>query len=193
MTTKILVLGHRGMLGNAVYRYFSSLSDYEVLTMVARFEEEGFEGEIKDKSPDYIINCIGIIPQKNPDVSLYKKTNVELPAVLEGLGIPTVLPSTDCEFSGTISSTKKYTKKDTRDAQDDYGKSKAEISRLVETLFKNTKIIRTSIIGHEERTHLSLLDWFLNSEGSVNGFTNHYWNGITTLEWAKLCKNLIEK
>ena len=74
MTTKILVLGHRGMLGNAVYKYFSSLSDYEVLTMVARFGEEGFEKKIKDSSPDYIINCIGIIPQKNPDTSLYKKT-----------------------------------------------------------------------------------------------------------------------
>ena len=117
---------------------------------------------------------------------------MELPALLERLGIPTVLPSTDCEFSGQISNPKKYTKKDTRDAQDEYGKSKAEISRLVETSFKNTKIIRTSIIGHEERTHLSLLDWFLNSEGTVNGYTNHYWNGITTLEWAKLCKNLIE-
>lgn len=192
MTTKILVLGHRGMLGNAVCRYFSSLSDYEVLTMVARFGEEGFESEIKDKSPDYIINCIGIIPQKKPDPVLYEKINIGLPVLLEGLGIRTIHPSTDCEFSGKIGPSVFYTKNDVRDADDAYGKSKAIISEKIETDFKNTKIIRTSVIGHEEQTRLSLLDWFLSSEGSINGYTNHYWNGITTLEWAKLCKNLIE-
>ena len=60
-------------------------------------------------------------------------------------------PSTDCEFSGNIPATRKYTKKDVRDAIDDYGKSKAEISKRIENGFKNTKIIRTSIVGHEEQ------------------------------------------
>lgn len=192
MATKILVLGHRGMLGNAVFKYFSSLLGYETLTLEARFGDDNFIEEIREVSPHYIINCIGIIPQRKPDDALYEKTNIELPVILEKLNIPVVLPSTDCEFSGHIGVDEKYTKDDIRDAEDAYGKSKAIISEKVETSFKNTKIIRTSIIGHEERTHLSLLDWFLNSEYKVNGYTNHYWNGITTLEWAKQCKNLIE-
>jgi dTDP-4-dehydrorhamnose reductase len=40
-------------------------------------------------------------------------------------------------------------------------------------------------------SHVSILDWFLNSNISVNGYTNVYWNGITTLQWSKLCENLI--
>ncbi len=192
MPKKILILGHRGMLGNAVYRYFSTLTNYDIHTLETRFGEPTFTDEIKKIFPDYIVNCIGIIPQKNPAAELYTKINIELPVALEELGIPVVHPSTDCEFSGNIGNASLYSKKDIRDAKDDYGKSKAVISEKIEKEFKNTKIIRTSIIGHEEKTHLSLLDWFLNSEGEVNGYTNHYWNGITTLEWAKQCQNLIE-
>ncbi|MFA6608778.1 MAG: sugar nucleotide-binding protein [Candidatus Paceibacterota bacterium] len=190
---KILILGHKGMLGNAVHKYFSkSPQSYEIITLNSRFGDDLFIEEIKNKAPDYIINCIGIIPQKNRDPKLYEKINIELPIILEGLNIKTIHPSTDCEFSGNIDNTKKYSKSDIRDATDDYGKSKAVISEKIENSFKNTKIVRTSIIGHEENSHLSLLDWFLNSSNEVNGYTNHYWNGITTLEWAKLCEQLID-
>lgn len=193
MTIKVLVLGHKGMLGNAVFKYFSSLPNYETITLDARFGDTHFENEVRSKSPDFIINCIGIIPQKKPDFALYESINIGLPLVLEGLNIPTIHPSTDCEFAGAINRERMYSKKDVRDAEDEYGRSKAIISEKIEKEFRNTKIIRTSIIGHEEKTHHSLLDWFLNSEGSVNGYTNHYWNGITTLEWAKQCRDLIEK
>ena len=96
--------------------------------------------------------------------------------------------------SGGISTVyrNKYKKNDLCDAGDDYGKSKAKISKLIINKFKNTKIIRTSIIGHEtSEKKYSLLDWFLSSDDFVYGFQNHYWNGITTLEWAKLSEKII--
>ena len=37
----------------------------------------------------------------------------------------------------------------------------------------------------------SLLEWFLNSKTDVRGYTKAMWSGITTLEWAKQCLNLI--
>jgi dTDP-4-dehydrorhamnose reductase len=52
-------------------------------------------------------------------------------------------------------------------------------------------MIRVSIIGHELSSNYSLLDWFLNSDGTVNGYDDHYWNGVTTLAWAKICSSIM--
>lgn len=181
------------MLGNAVYTYLATKEEsYELETTNERWGDNAFETALINSDADVVINCIGVIPQKKPSVAEYKTGNIDLPIFLETLGKKVIHPSTDCEFSGSIPPTQKYAKTDVRDAADDYGKSKADISRLVETSFKNTKIIRTSIIGHETNSHLALLDWFLHSADKVNGYTNHYWNGITTLQWAKLCANIID-
>lgn len=189
---KILVLGHKGMLGRAVYKFFKEHTDNEVFTISARWGESSFVEEIKNLETDFIINCIGKIPQKKPLAEEYTFLNVELPRFLETLGTKIIHPSTDCEFRGDILPNEAYTKNSLRDADDVYGISKASISAEIEKDFKNTKIIRVSIIGHEESTNLALLDWFLSQTGSVRGYTNHYWNGITTLEWAKQCQKFME-
>lgn len=190
---KVLILGHKGMLGNAVYSYLDTKKeDFVLLTTDKRWGTDEFKKTLESTDADVIINCIGLIPQKKPTEADYKKINIDLPIFLESLGKKIIHPSTDCEFSGLISNDKKYSKTDARDATDVYGKSKADISALIENTFITTKIIRTSIIGHESATHLSLLDWFLNSEGEVNGFTDRYWNGITTLQWAKQCEKVIK-
>jgi len=189
---RILVLGHKGMLGNAVYRYIDEHTDHSALFINKRYPDTDFTDAISSTNPDVIINCIGAIPQKKPSVSAYQLFNIELPIFLEKLGILIIHPSTDCEFEGTTSINHLYSKADTRDATDIYGESKAIISSRIEKEFKDTKIIRTSIIGHELSSNLSLLDWFLSQEGTVRGYSNHYWNGITTLEWAKQSLSLLE-
>jgi dTDP-4-dehydrorhamnose reductase len=35
--------------------------------------------------------------------------------------------------------------------------------------------------------------WFLSQKGPVKGFTNHLWNGITTLEWAKIADQILSE
>jgi len=189
---KILVLGHKGMLGRAASKYFTENTEYEILTIDSRFGDSDFESEIKNINVDFIINGIGKIPQKHPSDEDYTKVNTELPRFLDTLDIPTILPTTDCEFKGDIPAGESYTKSSIRDADDVYGMSKAIISKEIEENSKNTKIVRTSIIGHEGSTSLALLDWFLVQTGSIKGYTNHYWNGITTLEWVKQCRNIIE-
>ncbi len=189
---KILVLGHKGMLGRAVYKFLKENTNHEVVTIFSRWGESSFNEEVKNLKVDFIVNGIGKIPQKKPSDAEYNFLNVELPRFLETLGTKVIHPSTDCEFKGNISKGESYTKTSPRDADDIYGISKASISEEIENNFKNTKIIRVSIIGHEENTDLALLDWFLSQTGSVKGFTNHYWNGITTLEWAKQCQKIIE-
>lgn len=45
-----------------------------------------------------------------------------------------------------------------------------------------------SIVGPDKNTTAKgLLGWFLSNPtgSSLSGYTNHLWNGITTLEWCK--------
>lgn len=190
---RVLVLGHRGMLGDAVYRHLSQTGRHEVKTISGRWPDAGFRSQISNTYADVIINCIGKIPQRNSNNESYSEVNIDLPFFLDSLGVRTIHPSTDCEFSGALPVGSRYTKQSRRDAIDAYGKSKAEVSEKIETVFSNTKIVRTSIIGHERVSAVSLLEWFLASEGTVRGFTNHYWNGITTLQWAQLAEHLIDQ
>lgn len=58
---------------------------------------------------------------------------------------------------------------------------------------KDATIIRTSIIGEEVNQHRSLLEWVKSNRGKeVSGFTSHTWNGITCLQFAKICKYIID-
>ena len=113
---------------------------------------------------DYIINCIGSIPQRTKDFS----TNTDLPIFLDQNFQGRIIhPGTDCEMD-----------------DDDYGTSKRKASDWIKKHGKRTKILKTSIIGPELNSSVSLLEWFLNSEGKVGGYTKAMWSGITTLEWA---------
>lgn len=167
---KILILGHNGLLGNMVYSYFN-LNDYEVITTDLRWPSDEFKKFILSQDADYIINCIGIIPQRKPKEELYDIINYELPIWLDSIGIRVIHPDTD-EPSDTA-----------------YGLSK---EKARDNLKHNTKIIKTSIMGTEKGTKFSLLEWFLNNNESVNGYINQYWNGNTTLEWSKWCEKIIK-
>ena len=164
---RILVLGHNGLLGNMVLKYLLLNLD-NIITTNFRWETEDFKNFIITSNSDFIINCIGAIPQKNRND--YEKVNYKLPLWLDSLNIKIIHPDTD-EPNDTP-----------------YGLSK-EKSR--QNCNKNTKIIKTSIIGFEKNTTFSFLEWFLNEKDSVNGFINHFWNGNTTLEWAKFANKMI--
>ena len=80
---KILVLGHKGMLGHMVHKYLSTKNDCELLTTDLRWPSEDFENLIIDfwygQQGDYIINCIGAIHQRTSDFDV----NTELPIWLD--------------------------------------------------------------------------------------------------------------
>lgn len=166
----IIVLGHKGMLGHMVVKYLSNLN-FNIKTISYKFPSKEFEEEIRNFNGDYIINCIGAIPQKTKNFSI----NLELPIWLS-LNSPSkvIHPGTDCEIDN-----------------DDYGISKKNARDYIINNSTNTKIIKASIIGPELSSKNSLLEWFLNSENEVEGYTNAMWSGVTTLEWAKQCVNII--
>ncbi len=192
---KILILGSKGMLGQMAYGFFSA--HYETLIFDKKYSllnRNEFVNEIKEFGDCIIINCIGRIKQKFTNAMELYQTNSILPFdLINGIGKGQILvqPSSDCVFSGN--SLSHYLSGQRPDAIDDYGWSKAlGEEALLER--SNCYIIRVSIIGPDNSNNpKGLLSWFLSSgdENELNGFTDHWWNGITTLEWCKKVESII--
>jgi dTDP-4-dehydrorhamnose reductase len=150
------------------------------------------ERAIEEARPATVINCIGIIKQldeaKDPIQSI--EINALFPHRLARItaerGIRLIHFSTDCVFSGRVGN---YVEDAFADAGDLYGRTKY----LGEVGGKRCLTLRTSIVGHEIRGHLSLLDWFLSQEGrGVKGYACALYSGLTTIEMAKLVERLID-
>lgn len=188
---KILVLGHNGMLGHMVVKYLQSQNE-DVYTTNLKWETEEFKQFIKISECEYLINCIGCIPQKKPNWEKYKSVNILLPSFLaDNFNGKIIHPTTDCEFDGKIPDCSCYSSQELPTAIDDYGISKAYASIILRSK-NNVKQIRTSIIGPELYNKVSLMEWFFKQNETANGYANHYWNGITTLEWSKQAYKIIK-
>jgi dTDP-4-dehydrorhamnose reductase len=170
---KILILGHNGMLGHMVYKVLSNETNFELVTTELRWSNDEFKDFIKNFDGEFIINCIGAIHQRTNQFEV----NWELPIFLSSVKNKKIIhPGTDCEID-----------------DDDYGISKRKASNYIKENSTNTKIIKTSILGPEKNTSASLMEWFINTElNQVNGFSEYYWNGNTTLTWSKYCIELIK-
>jgi len=195
-TPKIILLGRSGMLGQMVEHFFAE-SGFTVCSIDERYEfanSEPITRAVSNAGAGYVVNCIGAIPQRTLSDHDYFLTNTLLPIdLLNALGPGQFLihPSTDCVFDGSYHRKNRTCHPMT--ANDSYGKSK----RLAEIVLKEDPrafVIRTSVIGPDRRRDgLGLLHWFLshNSRDRIEGYTNHFWNGITTLQWCKILKNVI--
>lgn len=192
---KVVVLGSEGMLGHMVAEYLSP--HFEIVPFNRRFElhsKENYISEISRLMPDVVINCVGMIHQKCVNLADFYLVNAVLPFELaNGLSEKILIlhPSTDCVFDG--SSVGAYPKCAVPNAVDDYGCSKALGENVLGGL-DNSIVIRVSVIGPELRNGSNgLLAWFLAQppNSTVNGFTNHFWNGITTIEWCSIVKNIL--
>lgn len=198
MKMKIFVFGSNGMLGRYVYSYFKH-NNYDVIGLTRKEisildqNESYLHALLFDlglKEGDVVINCIGTIKQrKDVDDIIFIYINSIFPRILsnvcEKMKVNMIHPSSDCVFSGLKGD---YTESDLHDAIDVYGKTKS----LGEP--NNATVIRTSIIGEEIGQSRSLIEWVKsNKNKTVNGYSNHYWNGITCLQFATICKNIIDK
>ena len=190
----ILVLGSGGMLGSAVCKYFTrknytvrglDKNDFNAAEPVFGF----LENEIKNSG--LVLNCVGIIRQvieKFSTEDVLKINSVfphNLAMLCRKLNVPLIHITTDCVYSGSKG---KYTENDFFDADDLYGISKLSGEP------KNCMTLRTSIIGPEKQTAVSLMGWaFSMKDKTVNGFTNHYWNGVTTLYFAEIAEKIFRE
>jgi dTDP-4-dehydrorhamnose reductase len=203
---RILVIGATGMLG---YSLFRNLNEYAELTTFGTVRSikgkeaffEDLEGQlfldvdvsnlsavdnaISKSGAEIVINCIGLIKQydtaKIPVEAI--KVNSLLPHQLASLcdkhSAKLIHFSTDCVFTGSKGN---YVESDTPDATDIYGRSKL----LGEVDYAPHLTLRTSIIGHELSSNVSLIDWFLSQNGDTKGFSKAIFSGIPTCYIAKI-------
>jgi len=191
----VIVLGSKGMLGQMVCHYFSK-NGYNIIEFNSRFTEDNsnlYVAELNELEDGFVINCIGRIKQKSEDAFNLFLSNTILPLALSRSLKKThflIHPSTDCVFDGIADSS--YNIDAIHTANDVYGLSKSLGETAVKKLI-NSIIVRVSIIGPDDNSNKGLLSWFLsNPQGSVlNGYVNHFWNGITTLEWCKRVDSII--
>jgi len=193
---KIYVLGYKGMLGRYVSTYLKDYFDVINLSRneidASKITEEELHAKLfylGVKENDVVINCVGTIkPQIDAlgDLNGIQVNSVFprlLANVCEKLNTKLIHPTTDCVFTGLKG---KYNENDIHDVSDVYGRSKS----LGEP--NNCTVIRTSIIGEEVGQGRSLVEWIKSSSNTtVFGFTNHYWNGVTCLQFAKICEKII--
>lgn len=204
---KILVLGTTGMLGAMIYHYLQTNKDFNVDGTVRsqikknnnliKFSVEDFIKKTEKysflKEYDYIINCIGVIKPfcQDDNADGVKKAitiNALFPHILadflSNTRVKVIQIATDCVFDGTEGN---YKESDKHNPTDVYGKTKS----LGEVKSKNFLHIRCSIIG--PKTKENLLEWFLAQKPhtQLNGFAHHKWNGVTTLQFAQLCEQII--
>lgn len=168
-----------------ITRKIIDCSSPHIKAELCRFFEEN-----SIKSEDIVINCVGLIPQR-PCIDKIDmiKVNSLFPNLLSiecrYINCKLIHISTNCVFSGERGL---YTELDRSDAFDDYGRTKF----LGEPSFGT--IIRTSIIGEESKNKFSLLEWAkANQWNKIKGFTNHFWNGVTTLQLAFFINTLIDE
>lgn len=196
---KILVMGASGMLGHLLYSELKKNHQIWGTVRDKKWHPDLLEGydvcdlkKIEDlvrlKKPDYVINCIGIIKQLK--VSKDKIMSLEvnsvwphrLAAICERHSAKMIHFSTDCVFSGAKGN---YLESDLADARDTYGLSKY----MGEVDYAHTLTLRTSIIGNELNSKVSLVDWFLSQEGECKGFSKAIFSGFPTIIVAKFLED----
>lgn len=191
---KILIVGSSGMLGYAVSSYFKT-NDYDVVELSRN--EFDIANDSMDKFESYlngvgaVINCAGVIKPtiaKNSIENVLKINSLfprNLAKVCNKRDIKCFHITTDCVYTGKKG---KYSEEDYFDADDLYGLSKNAGEN------KDCMVLRTSIIGEENGQSRSLLEWAKSQAGKeVNGFTNHLWNGVTTLYLAEIIENILTR
>jgi len=211
---KILILGGTGMVGHVLIKKLSRKNNlFAMIREKNNLQVSGFFDEIinKDKclfidnindyskvsemiknlSPDLIINCIGVIKQRDDISNILNmiKINSLLPHMLSKIciknNIKLIHLSTDCVFSGKKGN---YNESDIPDPVDKYGESK--LLGEIDDGFSLT--IRTSFIGKELFNKKSFLEWVISEKNNqVEGFDNAIYSGLTTNAFADIIQDII--
>lgn len=211
---RVVVLGASGMLGSTVMDVLKgapnfdlnlrattrqgtldpSIDDIEVVPLDVTAPTQAELERVLDGCK-WAVNCIGLIKHhiredQRESTERAVRVNALFPHLLAETAQSTecrVLQiATDCVFSGA---TGLYLESDPHDATDVYGHSKS-LGEVHSTMMHH---LRCSIIGPELKNCRSLLEWFLSHPqgAKVQGYSNHFWNGVTTLQYARICLGII--
>jgi dTDP-4-dehydrorhamnose reductase len=184
----MIILGATGMLGRQLVKLFPGWEKYSSKEFDFSKVDNIYRFANSLDPNDVVINACGLLRQHlsdDPTPEEYQRAfnlNCFLPQVLSWR-CRLLHISTDCAMEGTKGN---YTENDLPDGKDLYARSKS----LGEAPSR-AMVIRTSIIGKEDKNFKGLMAWFL-SQTKANGFTNHMWNGMTTNELARCIRMIVD-
>lgn len=207
---RVAILGSTGMLGSALTRFMETqdvqVTEFNRLGKSINGKNTAIKIDVlgdyelsrvfKGIEIDFVINSIGMVKQvineqNDKDIFEAKKINSEF---LENLnifsgntGVPIIQIGTDCVYSGQSG---QYSENSYFDPTDIYGITKT----IGEQSLSEAMLIRCSIIGREIKGFVSLIEWVLKQPigAKINGFTNHFWNGITTLQFSEIVSGVLK-
>ncbi len=212
---RILIMGADGMLGHKVFQrlqgrfdthatlrgpagigpahpLFAGKAGQRIIGGVDALDAENVERVLGRVKPDFVINCIGIVKQRDeakaaiPSILVNALFPHRLADMCGDIGARLIHLSTDCVFSGHKGN---YTEADIPDPADLYGRSKllGELDR------EGCLTLRTSIIGWELKNRASLLEWFALQRGKhISGFRHAIYTGLSTSVLSDLIGWLLE-
>lgn len=201
---RVLILGNRGMLGHVLFQVLNQQQNLDVYGInrnnsgkkiynVDLEDLTQLENIIRLITPKYVINCVGKLVQDSNDYPINAiNINSLLPHRLKEFGekydFKLIHISTDCVFNGLDGP---YSENDHKTETNYYG-----VTKSLGEINDNTNLtIRTSIIGPELKEGTGLFHWVMNkSKGKnhfIEGYSNVYWSGLTTLELSKFIRFLI--
>lgn len=192
---RFLVFGCNGMAGHIISLYlkeaghdvlgFARTDSKFVPTIIGdALEKKDVAEAVLSSECDVVVNCIGILNQfaesnKSEAVFLNSYLPHFLVDITSNSSTRVIHMSTDCVFSGAKGS---YTESDFQDGSTFYDRTKA----LGEIVDNKNLTLRNSIVGPDIKVSgIGLLNWFMQQEGPVGGYTNSIWTGQTTLQLAK--------
>jgi dTDP-4-dehydrorhamnose reductase len=207
MPTRVLVLGCTGMLGHMVLRTLQATVGLDVQGSHRASEAGGLHFDAGSGSPsirellqhsggfDYLINCIAVtnalIDERDADSTRQARAingrfPHQLAAATAELGGKVIHVSTDGVFPIDAGACFEDTDNNPHDFY-------AETKVAGELFEPHTITLRTSIVGPDPVAHRGLLEWLLSQpDGSeVSGYSDFLWSGVTTLQFAELCRDLI--
>ncbi len=201
--TDVLLLGGTGMLGYTVKATLQAAGLNVASTARDGSAALAFDARTDDigdciaaaGTPPLIVNAIGIIkPHINEGDNASRQQAIDvngsfphrLALAAESAGSHVVQIATDCVYSGA---TGVYTESAVHDALDVYGKTKS----LGEVPSPSVTHLRCSIIGPENGRSTSLWEWLIGQPAgaTVNGYTDHRWNGVTTHAFGQICAGIV--
>ncbi len=208
---RLLVLGAAGMLGHricqllaerfeiwgtfhehSVDKRYNILSSGCSISGVNAQDSSTVRSAIESVKPDAVINCIGIVKQRDeakqaiPSIHVNALFPHQLAELCVERGIRVVQISTDCVFSGSRGN---YSEIDVPDPVDLYGRTKllGELNR------PGCLTLRTSIIGWQLNTFSSLLSWFaLQRNKRIKGYRKAIYSGFSTTVLAQLIGDILQ-
>ncbi len=193
---KYLVLGASGMAGHTIAIYLQERG-YDVTAFTRNpfpYCNNNITGDAMDRNLivsilqendyDVVINCIGLL-NKDCDVeqSMAVYLNSYLPYLIKDVikdsKTKLIHMSTDCVFSGKKG---KYNENSFCDGDTFYDRTKA----LGEVEDNKNLTFRNSIVGPDMNIKgIGLFNWFMEQNGTINGYLKAIWTGVTTLTLAK--------